>query len=424
MLTQYNKDLSFLIQRRIQPNNDNNDDDEDEKETTNDNDRNLLPRLNEMRVALQKLRPIEKKMAYSINKLSEKGAAIAEEGIEEVASFAASKVDGDKTGSSDPLDLRANASSFLDRIKNQGKEEKKLSLEKKKKKDSKKNSKKYEDESDDSESDDSDDSSSDDNGLASANAASDSDSEDEELKAVRNLVSNKVTKSTYDEDRGEERRSGGGKSSENSELYSAPRMSSVMYDGDKAESKEERKRKKDLDRMNRSEVLQNLRQEFSDKPEEEGIDGISSGRKTMSGGGSARGSHDKLNANRLERERFEEERFVRLVESKDDKKLKKKLERDAMSINNLTDFGSFADSVAKFDRVDKGNAGGGRRGDDGFAGDEGGRHSNGKRIRGSDITEDQSKKRRSSSKSGGKKNDLQQQMFGGGGGGGNKRGKR
>merc|ERR1712060_174392 len=61
----------------------------------------------------------------------------------------------------------------------------------------------------------------------------------------------------------------------NSEVYQAPRLASVHYDDQiiRKEEKEERMMKRQRDRMSKSELLQALKSEFTDLPEEDDFDG-------------------------------------------------------------------------------------------------------------------------------------------------------
>ena len=253
---------------------------------------------------------------------------------------------------------------------------------------------------------------------ASSKSSSGSGSDsDEELNAVRRLIGDKVAPSNSSSSSSSSSAADNASSS-SSGVYSAPRLTSVEYDGDKKNAKDERRRKRDVERLGKSEVLQNLRREFSDRPEEEGIDGITDGGT----GGARKTAIEKMRENEAEKKKYEEDRFIRFVEGREEKKIKKKLEREEMSINARTDFGSFADGVDTFEKIERRDK---RRGgkEEGKP-EEKGRHANGKRIR-TDITADSSSHGQRQKKGGfGTKNELQREMFGNGDGGGGKKKKK
>lgn len=113
-----------------------------------------------------------------------------------------------------------------------------------------------------------------------------------------------------DEDEGE------GEASAPGGVYRPPRLAAVPYEpegGADKKSKEEARARKNLEKLRRSEILQTLNEQFSDKPEVVAERGMSElERRQMEA--------------EEERRRYEEERFVRLVTSKSDKKLRKAAE--------------------------------------------------------------------------------------------------
>ena len=343
-------------------------------------------RLNEQRVALQKLRPLEKRTQYATAKLADRGKRFGEDGEAGVQ-------EGEEGA------MRARPEAFG---QDEGDDEEGLSDKKKKKK--KKNDKNKKNKNDDDDDDDDD-------------AAQ---SDDDELSELKKLVSGKVSAPSS------VGASSSSSSKSSSSVYSAPRLSSVLYDGDKKSAASDRRRAKDLEKLGRSDVLQSLRREFGDRPDVAGTDGVTDGGK--GGRGTAA---EKLGEMQDEKRRFEEERFMRFVDSREEKKLKRKLERDQMSIGALTDFGSFTNNVDELERLGKRDerrrknedSGGGGDDDDGDGnGGKNKRHANGKRVRGGgDINVDGDDAHKKKKKGGGKgnnMNDLQKELYGGGGGGG------
>jgi U3 small nucleolar ribonucleoprotein protein LCP5 len=273
-----------------------------------------VARLNEMRVMFEKARPLAQKAKYSIDKLVAQAAAGA--GGAEAMNVG---------NTSDPLSYRPNPNSL------EGAEEQSSS--------SKKGTKNNEN-SDDDES-----------------AASSEDEDDELLKSAKAdaemLANSKKSK-----------KKGGGKNADDDqnnkeeEKYRAPRMHAVHYmeQSEKREKAEERELKRNRDKMRRSEVMQTLMEEYSDRPEEDTMDGGAD--YGMINADDAR----RLEAHTKEKEDFEEERMVRLVTSKKEKMLRRRLEREGSNINAIADLSKIADGIAAFDRVSK--KGSSKRGSD------------------------------------------------------------
>ena len=190
--------------------------------------------------------------------------------------------------------------------------------------------------------------------------------------------------------------------------YQPKKNRSVEYD-ETTTSRSEKIAKKNIERMRKSEIMDNIRNEFSDRVEETGVDGVSG-----VGGSGLLVDREKAKAIRdAEKERtdFEEERMVRLVTGRKEKKEKKRLERAQMSVNALADFSSFADGITSFEQ--EASFGKREKGAQKIEGETGSkRHINGKRIREGDDNLDGN---RSGGK--GKKREnysgLQKEVFGG-----------
>jgi hypothetical protein len=253
----------------------------------------------------------------------------------------------------------------------------------------------------------------------------DSDSEDEELDNIRKKVSGfdgvKATQEGSDEDSDideseddqndddDDRKAAPFMS--DSKAYQAPKNRAVDFEPASSQ-RSDKINKKNLERMRKSEIMDNLRAEFTDKPEETGVDGVSG----VGGGGLMvdRAAAAKIAQAEKERTEFEEERMVRLVTGRKEKKEKARLERKQVSVNALADFSSFADGINSFQQEDSFGKGERRAGKvNAETGSK--RHVNGKRVR-EDIDVDGSRAKR-----GGKgkaMSGLQMAVMGGGGGGG------
>jgi hypothetical protein len=209
-------------------------------------------------------------------------------------------------------------------------------------------------------------------------------------------------------------------------LYRAPRLASVPYragrgweggDGDFDGDRRDEKERQRLRRLRASEIATALRSRYSDAPEVEDA-----------GGGADLGRQREASRRWAEREKertkYEESAFVRLAPSRKDKQLKKKLLREEMSnLGALADLGSLVSRGLEDD-------GDGPRKPpprptnnslrysalDGQDGE--GRYSNGKRKRSGDGG---TRKRGSTFRS---TNSLQAALYTGGGGKSKKKGKR
>jgi len=135
---------------------------------------------------------------------------------------------------------------------------------------------------------------------------------DEELQAAKHLVSTAKTQKDdlfLDNDVVED-----AKGSAN--IYRPPQLSSVEYH--EAESKNHqalaKQRKRERDRLLRSEALQALQEQYGSVPEQDGVGTIDQGT-----------SHHRLLERQARKEKFEEKYMVRLTESRKDKKLHNRL---------------------------------------------------------------------------------------------------
>ena len=315
-----------------------------------------LERLGEMKAALDRLRPVEKRMRYQIDRLL---AAASGGG----ASFAArGQDDGSDTEEFHPLAMGADPLSFRPNLGAMGN-------------------------NDNEEDDDNDGASSDDNG-----------DDDDHLRAARAAASEHPKRKTGQRVDGEEHKEGG------DGLYQAPRFAAVPFaDREKAEEKAEQDRARRRRRMRQSELLQTLREaDGSERPEEDDL-----------GGGAALGKQReaarKIAERDAERKQFEEENMVRLLESRKDKKARGRMMREEQSnLSAIADLGRLAAGVAEAfgDSEDERDTGG-------FGGDDGGRYSNGRRRRTDDFDDvhgQQNRKKRKGTPRG--SNALQRSLYG------------
>ena len=245
-------------------------------------------KLIEMKVALEKIRPLEKKMRYQIDKL----LAL------DTQNFVTPGVQ-----QNDPLSFRPN----LDSMK-EGEESGGLSSD---------------DESDDeNESEDGED-----------NDESSQDDEDDDLAAAKATLLMAREKQKKKEQRQETDATGSGEG-----IYRAPRLSSMPYpasgDGDE-EAKNKRRRR----RMRNTELVQTLRDQYGDAPEQDDIHG-----------GSAYGKQREAARRLAEKEaaktRFEEDHMIRLTATRKDKKERRRLMREESSnLAAMTDLGNLVRGV-------------------------------------------------------------------------------
>jgi len=133
-------------------------------------------------------------------------------------------------------------------------------------------------------------------------------------------VANLVDKDEENSDEGD----GETTAEDKSGVYVPPKLTAVPYAGDKL-SREEKKLEKARQRSLNTNLLDDMRQEFGDEPEE-----ISDGRN--------RSMHRKLKQVVDEREQFEETNLKRLTITKKDKAMKHKLNQldEVVKIGNFT----------------------------------------------------------------------------------------
>ena len=311
--------------------------------------KSCLARLNEMKVALDKIRPLEKKMRYQLDRLlaAASSATSFAAGGEESEDEENGGEDVNPSANADPLSFRPN-------LEMMGSD--------------------HDDGEDGQEDSDNDDEPSDDD--------DNSDDDDEDLraaKAVARAGSSKSSKKRGSVGRDDSDDDDGRKNA----IYQPPRLAAVPFaEREKAEEKAERALARQRRRMRQSELLQTLRAaDGTDRPEEEDLDG-----------GAALGKQKEAARRMAEREaektKFEEEMMVRLTQSRKEKKARGRMMREEQSnLGAIADLGRLAAGVADAfggsdDGGDSDGGGGGLAGMVG--GGSSGRYENGKRRRGGD----------------------------------------
>jgi hypothetical protein len=131
-------------------------------------------------------------------------------------------------------------------------------------------------------------------------------------------------------------------------LYKPPRLAAVpFHEKERSEEKEARIKKSAMDRMKKSELLQTIRAQFSDKPEEDDLRGGANVGKQRE---TARRFAERV----AEKDRYEEENMVRLSTSRKEKKMREKIMRDEFSnLRAISDVGNLASGVSSAFQSDK-----------------------------------------------------------------------
>lgn len=113
-------------------------------------------------------------------------------------------------------------------------------------------------------------------------------------------------------------------------IYRAPRMAAVPYEEDeRAQVKQAKKDERNRKRLQKSTILSELREEFSERPTEI----LASGTSVLD---------KEIAREEAEKKAFEESRFVRLVTSRKDKIRKRQREHEANRADNVATIDNFA----------------------------------------------------------------------------------
>lgn len=392
LMISYLIDLTLLLRSRLSASSaagaaDDNQDIEQQQQQQ----RQCVERLQEMKIALEKMRPLEKKMRYQIDKLLALSTVLSDDGIGGVgggggggsAGMFASvgrEVDdedgvdvrnrvknGENDGTSDPLSFKPDLRGMM----------KNMFV------------------GDDGE----------DHEARGDIGSYDADDDDDihhlpnRAKIFLDKEDNKTVPSST------------------SNVYQPPRLQSVPFEldnSDRAARKHERNLEKKRERQSRSELTQVIKSQFTDAPEEEdarggALFGLQSDRSR------------KISSRNAELEAFEEGHMMRLSVGRKEKKERKRMMREEMS--NL---GAIADGlgnvVAGVDDAFGGGGGGGRKrmtttGESAYK-------TKGMRRRKVDVIDHEgvARKKKKSAKNGGATNTYQKSLYGGGGGGGGGKG--
>lgn len=232
-----------------------------------------LNRLNEMKVVLDKMKGLDKKLRYQIDKLL---AA-----TESASVFASAGDNNNNNAPEDPLQFRPDLEG-LDNDDQQsfnGHESNKTG-----------------------------ENSDDENDNDSASADDDNDDDDMDIQAARKTLSLSKSKG-----------SGKAKEVDEEDVYRAPRTTAVPYAFDQ-EHKEKEKEKRARRRMRATELAQTLRAQYGEAPEQEDIHGGSDF-------GKQRAAARRLAELEAQKTKYEEDVMVRLQTSRKDKKEKRQLMR-------------------------------------------------------------------------------------------------
>ncbi|CAB9501035.1 Inherit from NOG: Neuroguidin, EIF4E binding protein [Seminavis robusta] len=327
-----------------------------------------LHRLREMKVVLDKLRGLDKKLRYQIDKLLQ-----AETAATYVTSAAEQDDDEEKEDthqSDDPLQYRPNPKAFDD---------------------------------------DDDDSSGNSEDEGDKDSDNSDDDDDDDLEAAKRTLA--MTKKSKSDNKKHDNDDDG--------IYKAPRMTAMPYMLDK-QDKEAARQKRERRRLRTSELAQSLRQQYGDAPEQEDLHGGTSvlvGKEAMAAKKFAKFQEEKT--------QFEEDAMIRLTVTKKEKKERKRIER--MEANNWTgiaDLGNLAREASRVIGDDGDDANNHSDNDDrnkkSFRGSTD-RHANGKRKKNVMDQEGRPMKNMGRKQQGKAKNAYQAALFGGGGDGGNKK---
>jgi hypothetical protein len=368
--------------------------------STNDEERNAcLQRLNEMKVLIEKVKPLEKKMRYQIDRLLTISSSSSSFAL--VAEEEKTPVDGDDNNDdnieggekggqekdmvqmeeSDPLAFRPSLDGFgHDDDDHDHKFDNNDGLE-------------------------DDDDGSDDEEILAAKAS---------LRAGRNYKRNSKTSNIYDGNEGDEN------FENNDGIYRAPRLSAVPFaEKEEQKMKQDRILKKQRQRMKQSELLSTLKATYGDMPEEEDIGGGASL-------GKQREAARRLVEQEAEKTKFEEDAFVRLTASRKEKKTRNRIMREEVSnLHSIADIGNVTAGISM--AFGKDGGGMGHYSDDevikvtrGGGGDKSSRYDNGKRRRTDEYEEGGGNGRKSKHKKD-PKNSFQRTLFGMDGSGGKKK---
>ncbi len=352
-----------------------------------------MKRLNEMKVIIEKIKPLEKKMRYQLDKLltissSSSSSSFAFGGDNDNDNDNSNDNDNDENEDggnmvqmeeSDPLAFRPNPDSMLWKEDEDSDEPSNF----------------------DGDNEDSDEANDDSDGEE------DEDEDDEEILAAKAALKAGRASSSKKKKHNNDPDDGGDDDYINNGVYRAPRITAVPFEEkEKYKMKEERLLKKQRDRMKKSELLSTLKATYGDMPEEDDFGGGASL-------GKQRESARRLAEREAEKTKFEEETFVRLTTSRKEKKMKNRIMREEISnLHSIADIGNLTAGVSlAFGKEGK------NRYDDhevirvATSNRQTSRHANGKRRRSNEY-EDSSRSNSKGKRRNEPKNSYQRALFG------------
>lgn len=124
-------------------------------------------------------------------------------------------------------------------------------------------------------------------------------------------------------------------------VYKPPRLSAVpFYEKERAEQKDARLRNSAVEKMKQSELLQTLKAQYGDKPEEDDLRG---GANV----GKQREAARRFAQRAAEKDRYEEDNMIRLNTSRKEKKMRERIMRSEFSnLRAISDVGDLASGVS------------------------------------------------------------------------------
>lgn len=192
-------------------------------------------------------------------------------------------------------------------------------------------------------------------------------------------------------------------------IYKAPRITSVEYleTRDRIQQEKQRVDEKRRQRMKNSELLQTLSETYGDTPEEDDVDGGAAWKTSTR----AR----VLSEKEAERTAYEEEAMVRFTMSRKEKKERNRiLQEEKSNLRSLSDFGNLTAGISAF--VESNNGDHPDEDDDGDKVrnyDSSSRHANGRRKRRDDDDGDYGRKNKMRGRTSKKRNEESNLFFGG-----------
>jgi len=322
-----------------------------------------LNRLRKMKVILDKIRPMEKKLRYSLDKLLAVSATSSTFALKEEAEI-------------DPLSFGPNP-DFM--IGSGDEDDNKMS-------------------SPDNGDDDDGSIELRDDGNAMESIKESVSEDDDELKAaqaVLKLDKSKFSKKLYASSDGNNDRSKG--------IYKPPRLVAMPFEKDKQAEKERHLVVKERNRMRKSELLSALKYTVGEAPEEDDFDGGATP-------GKQREAAKRLAERDVERIKFEEDQMIRLTTSRKEKKMRNRIMRDEISnLNQISNLNNLTEGVSV--AFGKGEENSGRIEDD-LDVNVPLRHSNGKRRRVDNFGDIHNTGQKSGKRGKAPKNGLQKALYG------------